>query len=75
MRERLIAILAETCPGIDFENEKNLCDDGILTSFDIVAIVSELMAEFGVEVDIDELVPENFNSADAILELIKRAEG
>lgn len=73
MREKLMAILTDTCPGVDFENGTNLCDDGLLTSFDIVAIVSELGLEFDIEIDVDDLVPENFNSADAIFELVKRA--
>ena len=75
VREKLLAILADTCPGVDFENGTNLCDEGLITSFDIVAIVSELGLEFGVEIDVDDLTPENFNSADAILELVKRAGG
>lgn len=70
MKEKLLTILTEVCPGVDFENEKALIDDGILESLDIVVIVTEIMSEFGVELNVEDLLPENFNSVDAILELI-----
>ncbi|MBQ2602656.1 MAG: acyl carrier protein [Oscillospiraceae bacterium] len=73
--EKLIGILKGVCPGVDFENEKALCDDGIINSLDIVLIVSELMDAYGVEIDIDDLVPENFNTAESILALVEKAQG
>ncbi len=70
MKEKLLSILAEVCPEVDFENETALIDDGLLESLDIVMIVTEVMQEFGVELTVDDLLPENFNSADALLALI-----
>ena len=70
--ETLLQILNETCPGIDFEHETALIDDGILESLDIVTIVSEIMDAFDVELNVEDLLPENFNSAQAMLELIER---
>ena len=69
--DELMKILTETCPGIDFEHETALIDDGILESLDIVTIVSEIMDVFGVELNVDALLPENFNSVQAIWELIE----
>ena len=71
MKERLLNILTEVCPKVDFENETALIDDGLLESLDIVMIVTEIMQEFGVELTVDDLLPENFNSVDAILALIE----
>lgn len=68
--EQLLKILNETCPGIDFEKETALIDDGILESLDIVSIVGEIMDEFGVELNVDDLLPENFNSVRAMMDLI-----
>ena len=68
--EQLLKILNETCPGIDFQKETALIDDGILESLDIVSIVGEIMDEFGVELNVDDLLPENFNSARAMMDLI-----
>ena len=70
-QEKLLKILTETCPGVDFQQETDLIDDGILESLDIVTIVSEIMDEFEVELNVEDLLPENFNSLEAILELIE----
>lgn len=69
--EKLLEILQNIRPDVDFKNEKSLIDDGILDSFDVVSIISELDDEFGVQVRIAELDPENFNSVEAIWNLIQ----
>lgn len=69
--EKLLKILKDIRPDIDFENETALIDDGILDSFDVVSIISALDDEFGVQVRISELDPDNFNSAQAIWDLIQ----
>lgn len=66
MIERLIEILKEIRPDVDFISEKSLIDDGILDSFDIVSIISELNDEYDIAIRVTELNPENFNSAEAI---------
>ena len=71
MREQVISILSELCPGVDFEHETALIDDGLVDSLDIVSIVSELMDTFEVEISVEDLQPENFNSVDAIVKLIQ----
>ena len=75
MRERIIEILTEICPGVDFEQETSLIDDGLIDSLDIVAVVTDLMDTFDVQLGVDDLTPENFNSVDAICQLIERAQG
>ncbi len=70
--EKLYEILENICPGIDVYSEA-LVDDGLIDSFDIVALVGEIMDEFGVELNVDDILPENFNSADAIMSLIERS--
>ena len=74
MRAKIIEILTEICPGIDFEHETALIDDGLVDSLDIVSIVTELMDAFDVEINVEDLLPENFNSVDAMVELIERAQ-
>ena len=75
MREQIIEILTEICPGVDFEQETSLIDDGLIDSLDIVAVVTDLMDTFDVQHGVDDLTPENFNSVDAICQLIERAQG
>ena len=75
MREQINEILTEICPGVDFEQETALIDDGLIDSLDIVAVVTDLMDTFDVQLGVDDLTPENFNSVDAICQLIERAQG
>ena len=68
--EKLVEILKGIRPDIDTEN-KSLVDDGILDSFDIVTLVSELIDAYGIELSVEDILPENFNSVEAILALIE----
>lgn len=69
--EKLLEILKGIRPDVDFENETALIDDGILDSFDVVSIISELDDAFDVQIRITELDPDNFNSAEAIWNLVQ----
>ncbi len=69
--EELMEILRELRPDVDFETETALIDDGILGSFDITALVNEIMDVFDVTISMADLEPENFNSAEAIYEYIQ----
>ncbi len=72
--EKLLAILSGLHPEIDFENNEELIDDGVLDSLDIVTIVTEIDAEFDVRIPAEEIVPENFNSAKALMALITKLD-
>ena len=74
MKETVMEILQEIRGDVDFENETRLIDDNILASLDIVAIVGEFNDEFDIEISVEDLVPENFNSVDAMVELITKAQ-
>ena len=69
--EQLLNILQQTCPGIDFTASDRLIDDGIIDSLDLVTLVTVLMDEYDVEISVDDLVPENFNSAQAMWDMIQ----
>ena len=71
MEEKVLAVLQGVRDDVDFESEEALIDDGILDSFDIISIVSDLNNEFDVEITADELEAENFNSLNAIVELVR----
>ena len=74
MKDELMEILTEIRPDVDFENETSLIDDGILESMDIVSLVGELDDAFDVTVGVENLLPENFNSVDAMVKLIERLQ-
>lgn len=73
MRNEVIEILKDIVSDIDVEST-TLIDDGDLESLDIVALVGALNDEFDVEITVDDLVPENFNSVDAMVDLIVRLQ-
>lgn len=72
MMEKIMEILKELRPDVDFMAEKELIDGGILSSFDIFNLVGELSDAFDIEIETDDIVPGNFNSAEEIYQLIQR---
>jgi acyl carrier protein len=72
--EELMEVLEDLRPDVDFENETGLIANGILDSFDIVSLVTALNDAFDIEIKPNDLVPENFNSAKAILALVERLQ-
>ena len=64
-------ILNDVRPDLDFNKENKLIDDEILDSFDIITIVGEINDVFDININVGDLLPENFNSAKAIWDLIQ----
>ena len=72
--DTVLEILKGVRPDVDFENETQLIDGDVLDSFDIITIVSEFNEEFDIDIDIEDLEPENFNSYKAMWELIEELQ-
>ncbi|ACD51248.1 acyl carrier protein [Clostridium botulinum] len=72
--EKLISLLEDIRDDVDFKECTTLIEDGILDSFDIIQIVNAIDEEFDVEIPATEIIPENFNSADSLLKMIRRLE-
>ena len=70
--DKLIEILEDIKPGVDYETCDTLIDDGLLDSFAILSIVSELQDEFDIAITPADIIPENFNSAMALWEMVWR---
>lgn len=70
--DKLLEILEGIRPDVDFKTETALVTDGVLDSFDIVSIVGEITDAFDVEIYAEDLVPENFDSAKGMMELIEK---
>jgi len=69
--ENLITILSELKPDVDFTTETGLIDNAILDSFDIVQLVQQLNDAFDIEIGAENIIPENFNSAEAIWKMVQ----
>ncbi|MGI6722054.1 MAG: phosphopantetheine-binding protein [Anaerovoracaceae bacterium] len=72
MKDKVIEILKNVNADVDCENEKSMIDDELLTSFDVVAIIGDLADEFDIDISVDEMVPENFNTIEAICAMVER---
>ncbi len=72
--EELLAILRTLRPDVDFAAETALVDDGVLDSIDIVSLIAELSDHFDIEIPAEEIVPENFNSADALWAMMQKLD-
>ena len=72
--DELLEILSDLHPEVDFETEEHLIDNAILDSFDIVTLIAEIKDVFDVTIDAKRIIPENFNSAQALYALIKEIE-
>jgi len=70
--EKITTILESIRPDIDFDQETRLIDDGILKSFDVISIIGELNGVFDINIGVEDLIPENFNSVERIELLVKR---
>ena len=68
--EKLMEILKDVRCDIDFENCGALIDDDILDSFDIVTIIGEINETFDIDINVEDLLPENFNTPEAMMALI-----
>lgn len=70
--DRIIEILTEIDETVEWEKEKALIDDRILDSFGVITLVAELEDAFGIEIEASEMIPDNFNSAEAIRKMTDR---
>lgn len=71
-REKLLKILMDINPDIDYKKETSLVDDGLFDSLEVMTIVTEIDDRFHVEIDPDDVIAENFNSVEKMLALIEK---
>lgn len=72
--EKLLEILNEIDDSIDYSSEKRLIDDQLLDSFGVITLVAELEDAFDISIEAAEMVPANFNSAEAIWSMVQRLQ-
>ncbi len=72
MKKQIIKILTELRPEFDFSQDVNFIDEGMLDSFDVVNLVSDLESTFGTTIDGMDVLPENFATIESIVSLLKK---
>lgn len=70
--EKLLELLNSLKPGVDYAAQKKIADDGILDSLTLVRLIGLLEEEYDIEFEVTDLVPENFNSVEAMMAMIER---
>lgn len=74
MEEKVLNLLTEEFPDIDFMSSNELVDDGILDSLTITGIIAALSMEFGITIPYEEIIEENFNSVRALAAMVERLQ-
>ena len=72
MRDTILDLLGEIAEGIDFDTCTTLIDDGLLSSLDIIQLIGALNDEFDISIPATEIIPDTFNSVDAMAAMVKR---
>ncbi len=72
MREKVLEVLTEEFPGVDFEASDELVADGIMDSLTITGVIAALSMEFGIVIPYEEIIEDNFNSLEALANMVER---
>ncbi|NMA94244.1 MAG: acyl carrier protein [Clostridiales bacterium] len=72
VRTELKEMLLDIYSDVDFDNEQNLVDEGILDSMDIVNLVTEINDNFDISIGAKDMTPDNFNSLEATTALVQK---
>ena len=72
VKEQVLAILKEVKPTKDLGGLNDIVGGGYIDSFELMMLISTLCEKFGIEIEVDDIVPENFDSADSIAAMVER---
>lgn len=74
MEQKILELLSQEFPEIDFESSDSLVDDGILDSLTITGIIATLTMEFGITIPYEEIIEDNFNSIAGLAGMVERLQ-
>lgn len=72
--DRLYKILEQVRPDVDFRHTEKLVTDGYIDSFDIVTTINLIEIEFHVDVPVEEVLPENFESVEGMAQMVRKVK-
>ena len=72
MRDTILEILSDLVEDVDFDTCDTLIDDGLLSSLDIIQLIGALNDEFDISIPATEIIPDNFNSVNAMVAMVER---
>ena len=71
----IMDILKRLHPEYEYDTSDDFIEDGLLDSFDVISLVSEIEEVFNVQIKGVDILPENFSSAERIAEIIIKCGG
>ncbi len=74
LEEKILELLKEEYPEIDFTASDELVDDGILDSMTLTGIIAALSMEFDITIPYEEIIEENFNSIAGMAKMVERLQ-
>ena len=74
-REAILEILHKIRPSVNFENAQGILDNGLLDSLEFLNLITELGSRFGIEIGVEEITSENFNTVETVEKMIERIGG
>lgn len=72
MKEKIKQIILKIIPTYDADSESKLYTDKIINSMDLIGVIAELENEFNIEINMSNIVEDNFNSIDEICKLVEK---
>lgn len=75
MKDRILELLEQISEDADFEHSTDFIEDGLMDSFQMVELVSELEDEFSIEISGKDIIPENFRNLDTIGAMVRKYTG
>ena len=72
MNTEILEILTELRPEFNYEDSDNFIEDGLLDSFDIIALCSKLEEKYQIKIDWVDILPESFSSLSSIESLVRK---
>jgi len=71
-KEKVVTILQEVKPTKDLGEITDIVEGGYIDSFELMCLITTLSEEFRIEIDVDDIIPENFNSVECIVRMVER---
>ncbi len=75
MKDKILEILKDIRPDVDYINSSNYIEDNLLDSFDLAALLGDIEDTFNIKIAGEELNKENFTNIDTIVNLVKKYNG
>lgn len=72
IKEKVIEIMKEVKPAKDLSELSDIVEGGYIDSFELMTLITALSNEFDIDIEVDDIVPENFNSIDGIVSMVER---